>query len=92
MRIDRSNPLSEIQNVCPRITSLDLSRNLFSRLSSVAEICFPLSSLKTLRLTGNRFSEIFLEDELKHAFQWVEWLTLNMCILRWDEVLPNLLY
>jgi hypothetical protein len=67
--------------------SLDLSRNLFSTLSTVAEICRPLKELRTLRLTGNRFWEILLEGEMVDAFVNVEWLALNMCALRWDEVL-----
>jgi len=82
-----SNLYSEIQNICPQITSLDLSRNLFSSLSTVAEICRPLKELRTLRLTGNRFWDISLEGELVDAFVNVEWLALNMCALRWDEVL-----
>jgi tubulin-specific chaperone E len=81
-----SNLFSEIQNTCPRITSLDLSRNLFSSLSNVAEICQPLKELRTLRLTGNRFWDISLEGQLVDAFVNVEWLALNMCALRWDEV------
>ena len=81
-----SNPFSEIRNICPRITSLDLSRNLFSWLSTVAEICRPLKELRTLRLTGNRFSDIVLGWEISDAFANIEWLALNMCALRWDEV------
>ena len=86
MLIRYSNLFSEIQNTCPRITSLDLSRNLLSNLSTVAEICRPLEELRTLRLTGNRFTELSLDGELSNAFEGVEWLALNMCALSWDEV------
>lgn len=88
MLVRFSNMYNEISHTCPRITSLDLSRNLFSELSTVAEICRPLSSLRTLRLTGNRFSRFSLVGELGDAFANVEWLALNMCALRWDEVFP----
>jgi tubulin-specific chaperone E len=86
MLIRSSNPFEEIQRVCPRITSLDLSRNLLSSLSTVAEICRPLHELRSLRLTGNRFSDITLEGELCDSFKQVEWLALNMCALHWNEV------
>jgi len=86
MLIAHANSYSDILAVCPRITSLDLSRNLFSNLSSVAEICRPLSFLKILRLTGNRFSNIFLEQELSVAFSNIQSLSLNMCALNWDHV------
>jgi len=86
MLIRFSNPYDEIIRICPRITSLDLSRNLVPELSIVAEICRPLKELRTLRLTGNRFSRVELDGELADAFGNVEWLALNMCALRWDEV------
>lgn len=92
MLIRYSNVFSEIQSTCPRITSLDLSRNLFSNLSTVAEICLPLKELRTLRLTGNRFAELSLDGGLSNAFGNVEWLALNMCALSWSEVFPETEY
>ena len=86
MLIRFSNPYAEILRTCPRITSLDLSRNLVSELATVAEICRPLKELKTLRLTGNRFSRLSLPQDLTDAFEKVDWLALNMCLLYWDEV------
>lgn len=85
MHIRYSNSFSEIRIICPNITSLDLSRNLFSKLSTVAETCRPLKALRTLRLTGNRFTNIALEADLCDAFENIEWLSLNMCVLLWDE-------
>jgi hypothetical protein len=85
MLIRFGNRYDEIQRTCPKIISLDLSRNLFSSLSVVAEICAPLRELRTLRLTGNRFSHT-LEGKLQDAFAGIEWLALNMCALNWDEV------
>jgi tubulin-specific chaperone E len=84
MLIHSSNSYQEIRETCPRIEDLDLSRNLFRSLKTVGEICLPLKRLRTLRLTGNRFWDIQgLEGE---SFMGVDWLGLNMCCLRWDEV------
>jgi tubulin-specific chaperone E len=83
--VRHANPYYEIQSTCPRITSLDLSRNLFSNFSTIAEICGSLNELRTLRLTGNRFCDIILKPELTDAFQRVEWLALNMCAIAWSE-------
>lgn len=40
----------KIKNVCPRVTELDLSRNLFNRFRTVVEICAELSELNSLRI------------------------------------------
>jgi hypothetical protein len=79
-----ANPFSKIQTTCPHIISLDLSRNLFPDLQTVAEICSPLRHLQSLRLTGNRFSDF--EITQGDAFERIEWLALNMCALTWEEV------
>jgi Leucine-rich repeat (LRR) protein len=89
MLIRVANPFDEIRYICPNITSLDLSRNLFSRLSDVAEICLPLEKLRTLRLTGNRFSNITIQKSVAFSFRTIEWLALNMCALTWDEVINH---
>ena len=86
MLIRYANSFSEIKNICPSITSLDLSRNLISELSTIAKICSPLSELRILRLTGNRFSCFTLESDVLDAFQNIEWLGLNMCALSWTEI------
>lgn len=39
-----------IREVCPKATELDLSRNLFTRFDTVAEICSQLELLRGLRL------------------------------------------
>lgn len=39
-----------IREVCPKVTELDLSRNLFTRLDTVAEICSQLKLLRALKL------------------------------------------
>jgi tubulin-specific chaperone E len=86
MLIRVADSAEDIRRVCPKITSLDLSRNLFSSLSEVAAICAPLEHLRTLRLTGNRFWHVTPPDELRDAFSGIEWVALNMCVLNWSEV------
>jgi hypothetical protein len=39
-----------IGQVCPKVRELDLSRNLFERFGTVAEICSELRSLRSLRV------------------------------------------
>lgn len=89
MLVGEADSYEEIERTCPRITDLDLSRNLICSLETVGSICAPLKYLKALRLTGNRFWDINLGTV--DAFTGVEWLALNMCALRWDEVrIPDL--
>jgi hypothetical protein len=40
----------EIERICPKITELDLSRNLFTAWENVADVCGSLERLKLLRL------------------------------------------
>lgn len=46
----------EIADICPNVEDLDLSRNLFSNLAQIGQICKTLPLLKVLRLSRNRFS------------------------------------
>lgn len=39
-----------IKDACPKVTELDLSRNLFSRFGTVVEICSELSALNNLKI------------------------------------------
>jgi tubulin-specific chaperone E len=71
-RIHNTDTAEEIERTCPLIMELDLSRNLFERLEAMAGICGGLKSLRSLRLTGNRFSDVTLVDELQGAFCLVE--------------------
>jgi tubulin-specific chaperone E len=51
MRIDdeRIGSLS-VKHECPKVTELDLSRNLFTKFTTVVDICSELEDLRTLRL------------------------------------------
>ncbi|KAG4441200.1 hypothetical protein IFR05_003318 [Cadophora sp. M221] len=83
----------EILTVCPKIEELDLSRNIFDSLAEVARICTELESLKSLRLNGNRFSDVFedsrLVDANSHAsaFSKVTDLSMDEMLLDWASVI-----
>jgi len=89
-RVSRAeNVLLEIRSVCPIIEELDLSRNLFTNFSEVAKICSELGSLKNLRISGNRFQDVFegsrLAEDKPHvsAFPKVTDLSMDEMLLDW---------
>ena len=81
---------SEIHEVCPKITELDLSRNLFESLHEVAAICDQLEHIKILRLDGNRFQDVTIsptqKDHFKLIFAKVQNLTLDSTLLSWKDI------
>ncbi|PWY80595.1 tubulin-specific chaperone [Aspergillus heteromorphus CBS 117.55] len=79
---DVESAYSEIEQTCPQITELDLSRNLLTSWSGIAQICRRLKLLKTLRLIGNRLGPI--EEGLK--FEGITGLHLDDTLLTWEEV------
>ncbi|PYI35467.1 RNI-like protein [Aspergillus indologenus CBS 114.80] len=72
----------EIETTCPKITELDLSRNLLTSWSVVARICERLKHLKSLKLGGNRFGPV--EEGL--TFHKITELYLDETLLAWDEI------
>ncbi|PBP24547.1 CAP-Gly domain-containing protein [Diplocarpon rosae] len=84
------NSPGEIRTVCPKIDELDLSRNLIEKLAEVAEICAELESLKSLRLNGNRFSDLVEQHSLAKerpyvsGFTKVTDLTMDEMLLDWS--------
>ncbi|KAK0657277.1 HotDog domain-containing protein [Cercophora newfieldiana] len=78
-----------ISQVCPKVTELDISRNLFDRLGTVVDICSELKNLQVLRVKGNRFQEI-LEDEKFEAaepvFIDIRELAIDETLLSWPEI------
>ncbi|KAI5466189.1 hypothetical protein BGZ63DRAFT_375567 [Mariannaea sp. PMI_226] len=74
-----------ITKTCPKITHLDLSRNLFDRLGPVTDICRELPSLDSLRLSGNRLQGI-LEDDSEGAFNGVKELFLEETLMTWEDM------
>ncbi|KAI6770112.1 hypothetical protein HG530_004741 [Fusarium avenaceum] len=74
-----------IAKTCPKITQLDLSRNLFDRLDHVFDICRELPHLQHLTLNGNRFQNI-LENQSNDSLKKVKELSLEETIMSWEEV------
>ncbi|EAU35680.1 conserved hypothetical protein [Aspergillus terreus NIH2624] len=74
--------LQEIQQTCPKIMELDLSRNLINRWKEVSCICSRLKRLRKLKLNGNRFCSV--EESLK--FEGITELHLDDTLLSWDEI------
>ncbi|KAL2794756.1 hypothetical protein BJX66DRAFT_303101 [Aspergillus keveii] len=72
----------EIERICPKITELDLSRNLFTAWENVADVCGSLERLKLLRLNGNRFASAVGEP----LFKGIEELHLDDTLLPWDQI------
>ncbi|THC98945.1 hypothetical protein EYZ11_001582 [Aspergillus tanneri] len=71
----------EIEQTCPKITILDLSRNLLTSWTEVMGICDRLRNLKVLKLNGNRLDPV--EGSLKFA---ITELHLDDTLLAWDEI------
>ncbi|KAE8352840.1 hypothetical protein BDV28DRAFT_120010 [Aspergillus coremiiformis] len=72
----------EIEQTCPKIIELDLSRNLLYHWSDVASICGSLKHLKTLKLNGNRMNPV--GDSLR--FDNITELQVDDNLLSWNEI------
>ncbi|KUI67975.1 Tubulin-specific chaperone E [Cytospora mali] len=93
LRIDRASDPNisgkSIKAVCPKVVELNLSRNLFTRLEDVVEICLQLEALRGLRLNGNRFQRtttyLTCKDYVS-AFAGVRELALDEMLLDWQGI------
>ncbi|KAK5990567.1 Tubulin-specific chaperone E [Cladobotryum mycophilum] len=78
-----------IEETCPKITQLDLSKNPFEGLGPVVDICSSLQNLQRLGINSNRFRNI-MQDEALHraesAFSGVKELALADTLLSWEEL------
>ncbi|KAF2668060.1 RNI-like protein [Microthyrium microscopicum] len=88
----QQNPVSAlITQTCPRITELDLSRNLFQGFDEVALICQSLPRLTALRLDGNRFSDLSFVTDLiavaQSSFGRVDTLSLEETLLSCEQII-----
>uniref|UniRef100_H3AXL1 Tubulin-specific chaperone E n=1 Tax=Latimeria chalumnae TaxID=7897 RepID=H3AXL1_LATCH len=81
---------NEIRLKCPHIVSLDLSKNLFSSLETVADITCQLTELKTLNLSENRLKTPVDHVSLADAFANLEVLAINCIGATFTENLINL--
>ncbi|KAH0603853.1 uncharacterized protein H6S33_007512 [Morchella sextelata] len=83
----RADAAGEIAETCPKIEELDLSRNLFEDLQTVASICAALPHLRSLKISGNRFSSLEVErvPGQPSPFEGVTSLEISNTYLTWDE-------
>ncbi|CAK7270207.1 hypothetical protein SEPCBS119000_003970 [Sporothrix epigloea] len=81
---EADSSLSAIRTACPSITELDLSRNLFTDVATVAAICRELPRLKGLRINGNRIA--VGASPYVGAFAAVRELAVEETLLSWEEV------
>ncbi|KAM7197814.1 HotDog domain containing protein [Naviculisporaceae sp. PSN 640] len=82
----REEPIGQI---CPKVTELDLSRNLFESFGPIVDICSELPLVRVLRVNGNRFLDVIEGPKLEAAgkeFQGVRELTLEENLLEWEEI------
>ncbi|CAK7227507.1 hypothetical protein SEUCBS140593_006601 [Sporothrix eucalyptigena] len=82
---DGPNSVASISGTCPSITELDLSRNLFTDVATVADICRELPKLRGLRVNGNRVTVGSTTDYLG-AFDGVRELAIEETFLSWEEI------
>ncbi|KAL8824820.1 MAG: hypothetical protein Q9170_008027 [Blastenia crenularia] len=67
---------------------LDLGRNLFERWKAVLDICSVLTSLKVLKLNGNRFRDLRSEAENSDdTLELMQALSIANAALEWDTAL-----
>jgi Leucine-rich repeat (LRR) protein len=84
MRIVGEPFVGLVQATCPRVTDLDLSKNLFADLSDIAKICNELKYLEILRLNHNRF-RVPSQLTTQQAFRMVKILTVMGTFMDWNE-------
>ncbi|KAL2814854.1 hypothetical protein BDW59DRAFT_19736 [Aspergillus cavernicola] len=73
---------AEIERTCPKITELDLSRNLLTSWTDVADVCGPLKRLRLLKLNGNRFGPV--TEGLR--LDGIEELHLDETLASWEQI------
>lgn len=77
----------DILKVCPNITALNLSQNLFSHWDHVSDIARQLRNLEILDLSGNRLGVPSDPALLSGAFMNLKVLSLSHAKLTWTRVL-----
>ncbi|KAF9454620.1 RNI-like protein [Macrolepiota fuliginosa MF-IS2] len=84
--VARSNPPGTIQDTCPNIRGLDLSRSLIHSWETIAAIARELPSLQRLYLNQNRFQRPVKNDHLNGCFDPLTELRLNNTLMTWQDI------
>lgn len=81
---------TEVQDACPKIMELDLSRNLFEKWIEIVSICEELPDLRSLRCDGNRFSDMAMtrleRKYFESRFRQIHSLFLDDTLLSWTDL------
>ncbi|CAH0478934.1 unnamed protein product [Peronospora belbahrii] len=80
---------NRLGTLAPKLTELDLSRNLFQTWSDILAIIRELPLLETLILSGNRFiceDDSESQDSYDDIFETMKVLVLNQTLLHWNQV------
>ncbi|TQV99699.1 tubulin-specific chaperone [Cordyceps javanica] len=78
-----------VAQVSPKLSHIDISRNLFESLAPVVEICKDLPGLKKLAINGNRFQGVLDDAALESvgtAFAQVTELGIGDNMLGWEAI------
>ncbi|KAJ8323829.1 hypothetical protein QVD99_007018 [Batrachochytrium dendrobatidis] len=80
--------LDAVRQSCASVVDLDLSRNLLSSWSAVAEIVAQMPKLKSLRLSGNRFASVSASDtvDLTCVFASITQMTLMSTLICFEQL------
>ncbi|XP_033635093.1 tubulin-specific chaperone E-like [Asterias rubens] len=77
---------SQLEQTLPKITELDLSKNLIPTWEVVAELCSQLKQLKRLSLSENRLQIPATPSSFKSSFANLQDLFLNYLNITWPMV------
>ncbi|KAM3451253.1 hypothetical protein NHJ6243_009635 [Beauveria neobassiana] len=75
-----------VAQISPKLSHIDISRNLFENLGPVVDICKDLPALKKLAINGNRFQKVLEDaalDNAATAFSQVTELGIGDNMLSW---------
>ncbi|KAM8952944.1 tubulin-specific chaperone E [Pelodytes ibericus] len=85
--VSHAGDKDDILHSCPKITTLNLSKNLLCSWESLADIANQLKNLESLDFSENRVCLSTSPSSLSNAFLNLRILSLNRTGITWNEVL-----
>ncbi|KAF7993113.1 hypothetical protein HCN44_005894 [Aphidius gifuensis] len=76
----------ELEELCPNIFELDLSKNLFNSWETIANICTQLKKLERLNVSENTLGTKIDLIEMKNSFLNVKNLTISRMDYDWRDI------
>ncbi|KGQ12331.1 Tubulin-specific chaperone E [Beauveria bassiana D1-5] len=89
MAFARQEDEPAVAQISPKLSHIDISRNLFENLAPVVDICKDLPALKKLAINGNRFQNVLEDAALENAataFSQITELGIGDNMLSWEEI------